>query len=44
MFPDRKLVNETLRALGRVVQLRERRKAGPNRRAARDARKGAARS
>ena len=32
MFPDRELVNETLRALGRVVELRERRKARPNKR------------
>ncbi len=32
MFPGRELVNETLRAVGRVVQLRERQKAGPNRR------------
>src|SRR5262245_36602852 len=32
MFPDRKLINETLRAVGRVVQLRERHQAGPNRR------------
>ncbi len=28
MFPGRELVNETLRALGRVVQMRERQKAG----------------
>ena len=30
MFPDRELVNETLRAVGRVVQMRERRRARPN--------------
>jgi hypothetical protein len=32
MFPNRELVNETLRAVGRVVELRERQKAGPNKR------------
>lgn len=30
MFPGRELVNETLRALGRVVRMRKRHKARPN--------------
>lgn len=30
MFPDGESVNEALRAVGRVVELRERRKAKPN--------------
>ena len=37
MFPDRESVNETLRAVGRVVQLHERRKAKPNKRLMRTA-------
>lgn len=36
MFPGRELVNDTLRALGRVVQMRERQKARPNKGAAPD--------
>ena len=36
MFPDRESVNEALRAVGRVVQMRERRRARPNKGAPRD--------
>jgi hypothetical protein len=44
MFPCRELVNETLRAVGRVVQMRERRRAKPNKGAARDRGHGAVRA
>jgi hypothetical protein len=43
MFPNGELVNEALRAVGRVVQMRERRVAGPNKSAARDRGPGAVR-
>jgi len=36
MFPDRESVNEALRAVGRVVELRERRRARSNKGAAPD--------
>lgn len=36
MFPGRELVNETLRAVGRVVQMHEHKKARPNKNAAPD--------
>jgi hypothetical protein len=44
MFPDRESVNEALRAVGEVVEMRERRKAGSNKGAARDRGRGAVRA
>ncbi len=44
MFPDSESVNETLRAVGRVVEMREQRKARPNKSAARDRSHGAVRA
>ena len=44
MFPDRESVNEALRAVGRVVAMRERRKASSNKGAPPDGGRGAARA
>jgi hypothetical protein len=41
MFPDRESVNEALRAVGKVVQMRERRRARLNKGASRDRGHGA---
>ena len=43
MFPDRESVNEALRAVGRVVQMQERRRARPNKAAPPDRGHGGAR-
>jgi hypothetical protein len=43
MFPDRESVNEALRAVGRVVELRERRRARSNKGAAPDGGRGVVR-
>lgn len=44
IFPDRQSVNEALRAVGQVVEMRERRKTRPNRGAAPDRGRGAVRA
>lgn len=44
MFPNREAVNETLRAVGRVVEMRQRRRLRSNKGAARGRGHGAARA
>jgi hypothetical protein len=44
MFPDRESVNEALRAVGHVVEMRERRKTRPNKGARPDRSHGATRA